>query len=37
MKTNLFSEEMVKLFFVAFNIIVSHIFPENFIEIPQVV
>ena len=24
-------------FFVTFNIIISHVFPENFIEIPQVV
>ena len=32
------SRERVKLrFSVNFNIIISHIFPENFIEIPQVV
>ena len=35
---NVFSKERLKLwFFVAFNIIISRIFPENFIEIPQVV
>ena len=32
---NVSSKERV--FFVTFNIIISHIFPENFIEIPQVV
>ena len=32
------SKERVKAwFFVTFNIIISHIFPENFIEITQVV
>ena len=32
------SKERVKpLFFVTFNIIIRHIFPENFIEIPQVI
>ena len=35
---NAFSKEKVKpWFFVNFNIIISHIFPENFIEIHQVV
>ena len=35
---NVFSKGRVTLwFFVTFNIIISHIFPENFIEIPQVV
>ena len=35
---NATSKKKVKLwFFVTFNIIISHIFPENFIEIPQVV
>ena len=35
---NVFSKERVKpCFFVTFNIIISHTFPENFIEIPQVV
>ena len=35
---NLFSKERVKpWFFVTFNIIISYIFPENFIETPQVV
>ena len=35
---NVSSEERVKpWFFVTFNIIISHIFPENFIGIPQVV
>ena len=35
---NLSSKERVKLcFFVTFNIIISHAFPRNFIEIPQVV
>ena len=34
---HVFSEEMVKpCFFVTFNIIISHNFSENFIEIPQV-
>ena len=28
---------MKSYFFVAFNIIINHIFPENFIVIPQVV
>ena len=33
-----FCRERLKLwFFVTFNIIISHFFPENFIEIPQVV
>ena len=33
-----FSRERVKpCFFVTLNIIISHVFPENFIEIPQVV
>ena len=31
------SKEKMKPFFVTFNIIISHIFPENLIEIPQVV
>ena len=31
------SKEKVKPFFVTFNIIITHIFPENFIEIPPVV
>ena len=30
-------QSMKPWFFVTFNIIISHIFPENFIEIPQVV
>ena len=30
-------ERMKPWFFVTFNIIISHIFSENFIEIPQVV
>ena len=35
---NVPSKERVKpWFFVTFNIIISHIFPENLIEIPQVV
>ena len=35
---NVSSKERVKLwFFVTFDIIISHIFPENFIEIPQLV
>ena len=35
---NVSSEEGLKpRFFVTFNIIIRHIFPENFIEIPQVV
>ena len=35
---NVLSKGGVKpCFFVTFNIIISHIFPENFIEIPQVV
>ena len=35
---NVSSRETVKpWFFVTFNIIISHIFPENFIEILQVV
>ena len=35
---NVFSRKRVgALFFVAFNIIISHIFPENFTEITQVV
>ena len=35
---NLSSKEKVKsCFFVTFNIITSHIFPEDFIKIPQVV
>ena len=35
---NVSSKERVKLWvFVTFNIIIRHIFPENFIEIPQVV
>ena len=35
---NVSSEERVKSwFFVTFNIIISHILSENFIEIPQVV
>ena len=35
---NVFSRERLKLwFFVTFNIIIGYIFPENFIEIPQVV
>ena len=35
---NVSSKERVKSwFFVTFNIIQSHIFPENFVEIPQVV
>ena len=34
---NISSKERVKPLFVSFNIIVSHIFPENFEEIPQVV
>ena len=35
---NVSSKERIKpWFFVTFNIIISHIFPENFIEIPQVV
>ena len=35
---NVFSKERVKSwFFVTFNIISKHIFPENFIEFPQVV
>ena len=35
---NVSSKERVKRwFFGTFNIIISHIFPENFIEIPQVV
>ena len=35
---NISSKERVKsCFFVTFNIIISHIFPENLIEIPQVV
>ena len=35
---NVFSKERVKpCFFVTFNIILRHIFPENFIEFPQVV
>ena len=35
---NVSSTEMVKpWFFVTFNIILKHIFPENFIEFPQVV
>ena len=35
---NVSSKEWMKpWFFVTFNIIISHIFPENFIEIPQVV
>ena len=35
---NLSAKERVKpCFFVTFDIIISHIFPENFIEIPQVV
>ena len=34
---NVSSKERVKpWFFVTFNIIISHIFPENFIEFPQV-
>ena len=34
----MFLREAVKLwFFVTFNIIISHIYPENFIEIPQLV
>ena len=33
---NLSSKERVKpWFFVTFNIIIRHVFPENFIEIPQ--
>ena len=35
---NVSSKERVKpLFFVTFNVIISHIFPENFIEILQIV
>ena len=35
---NVSSKERVKpWFFVTFNIIIKHIFPEHFIEIPQVV
>ena len=35
---NVSSKDGVKpWFFVTFNIFISHIFPENFIEIPQVV
>ena len=35
---NVSSKERVKRwFFVTFNIIIRHIFPENFIKIPQVV
>ena len=35
---NLFSKDSVEpLFFLTFNIIKSDIFPENFLEIPQVV
>ena len=35
---NVFSKEMVKpCFFVTFTFVISHIFPENFIEIPQIV
>ena len=35
---NVSSKERIKPWlFVTFNIIISHIFPENFIEIPQVV
>ena len=35
---NVSSKESVKpWFFVTFNIIISHIFPKNFIEIPQIV
>ena len=34
---NVSSKERVKpCFFVIFNMIINHIFPENFIEIPQV-
>ena len=34
---NVSAEELVNAwFFVTFNVIISHIFPENFIEIPQV-
>ena len=37
-KERVSSKERVKpCFFVTFNIIISHIFPENFIEITQVV
>ena len=32
-----FKERMKTCFFVTFNIILSHIFPENYIEFPQVV
>ena len=35
---NVSSKERAKLwYFVTYNIIISHIFPENFIEIPQFV
>ena len=35
---NISSKDKMKLCFIAaFNIIISHLFPENFIEIPQVV
>ena len=35
---NVFFREMVKpFFFVTFNVITSHIFSENFIEIPELV
>ena len=36
-KNVLFRERVKPCFFVTFNIIISHIFHENFIEIPQVV
>ena len=37
-RENVFFREKAKLLlFLSFNIIISHIFPENFIEIPQLV
>ena len=36
-KNVFFREKVIPFFFVTFNNIISHIFPENFIEIPQVV
>ena len=35
-KKCIFSDRMRPCFFVTFNIIISHVFPENFIEILQV-
>ena len=37
LKTGSSKEKMEPWFFVTFNIILKHIFPENFIEFPQVI